>query len=70
MIMPILESFTEFIQVILEGWKIKIAVKVAEGNKKIKELTKNDAQEEGESTAIGFVWTPNEEEQEEYDDDV
>lgn len=41
-IMPVLESFTELFQVFLEAQKLKIAVKVAEANKKIKELTKND----------------------------
>ena len=66
-VQPLLESFTELVQVKLEAVKAKYAVQVTKMNKEVRDLQKPE--EEISTHVIGFRMPDDEEEELEEDDD-
>lgn len=65
-LMPLIVSFTEFIQLILEKHKGKMAVEVAKHNQEVQKITEELEKPYEETSVIGFqVPSPSDEEDEE-----
>lgn len=68
---PVIEEFTNVLLSWIEYFKILPSKLVLKGNKQIKELQDEDEENESESCAIGFQYSPQEEDiyDDEYEDE-